>query len=448
MMRRRVPEWFTQGKAKERLHRWWPWVVSSICAGMYLYNREPFDEAAGTVVTGIRRPLLKTMEWIELHDVDPETMALELPPDVLFGPLEFPKQMRFLLAALRADNELADGYLARILVDYMDLSLDPPVLKEEDLMKSGGKELLDFSIEDFTGTGSRAKRKYIFFQPDQFLQFVNFIAPYPALTEYFVRERDGVSLVFQALRHCQDPYSRVLAMRALTIFAFTQKEDGTVEREILKSNGVKTVVDLYKQSTGDPTDTRFHTLLLSSIMRLYPTDGGREFLESGGVEATVNVMNITRYKGLPQHLRVLHDCQRLPKSATGGVSVNKRIEDAEFLGVAMGVLESFPEFYEATGDVLKLVKDIIPSEGTPLDLLEYRAMPVLSKFFVRWRDDLAFQTDGTRTLVASLFGLMLNDKTCQRCFDPSVASYELQECLRTARTCVEDEKQKRVFVPS
>lgn len=39
--------------------------------------------------------------------------------------------MRFLLAALRADNELADGYLARILIDHMDLSLDPPILKEK-----------------------------------------------------------------------------------------------------------------------------------------------------------------------------------------------------------------------------------------------------------------------------------------------------------------------------
>ncbi|KAL7695061.1 hypothetical protein NQL31_002888 [Lotmaria passim] len=444
MMRRGAPDWFTHGKARERFHRYWPWVLSTFCAGLYFYNREPFDDAASTIVTKIRRPLLRTMEWVELHDVDPETMALELPPDMLFGPLEFSKQMRFLLAALKADNELADGYLARVIIDHMDLSFDPPILSEEDFLAAGGKELLNFSVEDFTGTGSRSQRKHIFFQPDQFLQFINVIAAYPKLTEYFVNEKDGVELVLRAYRHSKDPYARVLAMRSLTLFAFTQPVDGVVERMILQSNGVKTVVDAYKQSSGDPTDTRFLTLLLSSIMRHYPKEGGKEFIDADGVEATVGNLNIARYKGVPQHLRVIHDAQRLPKQAVGAEPVNARLEDADFLGVAMGVLDAFPEFYEATGDLLKLVTEVVPAYAEPLELLEYRAMPILSKYFVKWREDQSFQTDGTRTLVAKLFELMLNDKTCKRCYDPSVASYELLECLKTAKTAIQDEKEKRV----
>lgn len=423
-------------------------MLSTVCASMYLYNREPFDEAAGTLVTKVRRPLLKTMEWIELHDVDPETMALELPPDMLFGPLPFAQQMRFLLAALNADNELADGYLARILVDHMDLSLDPPILSEADFLTAGGKELLNFSVEDFTATGSRKERRHIFFQPDTFLEFVNCIAVYPTLSAYFVQEKDGVELVFRALRHSKDPYARVLAMRSLTLFAFTQKDDGVVERRILQTDGVKAIVDAYKQSSGDPTETRYPTLLLSSILRHYPVEGGREFVMADGIEATVNNINIARYKGIPQHVRLLHDAQRLPKAAYGRETINARIEDADFLGVAMGVLDAFPEFYEATGDLLRLVSDVVPSQAPPLELLEYRAMPILSKYYVRWKEDQGFQTDGTRATVAQLFNLMLNDKTCKRCYDPSVASYELLECLKTAKAAIKDEKEKRVTVPA
>ncbi|EPY24611.1 hypothetical protein AGDE_12260 [Angomonas deanei] len=333
MMRRRLPEWMAKPKTKERFHRYWPWVLSSVCAALYFFNREPFEEAAGTIVTKIRKPMLRTMEWIEVHDVDPETMSLELPPDMLFGPLEFNQQMKFLLAALRTDNELADGYLARIIVDYMDLTLDPPNLKEEDFLKAGGRELLDFSIEDFTGTGSRKMRKHIFFQPNVFLQLVNMLAPYPSLTEYFVNEKDGINLVLQAYRHSTDEYSRVMATRALTLFAFTQKKDGNVERRILQADGMKTLIEAYKLSTGDPTDTRFCTLLLSSLLRHYPKEAGKEFLEAEGIEATIGNMNIARYKGIPQHLRVLRDAQKLPKQAYGNTAVNTRIEDAEFLGL-------------------------------------------------------------------------------------------------------------------
>ncbi|KEG11649.1 hypothetical protein DQ04_02401030 [Trypanosoma grayi] len=441
-MMRRAPEWFTRGRARERFHQLWPWALSSTCAVMYFYNREPFDEIAGTVATKIRKPLLKTMEWIELHDVDPETMALELPPDALFGPLEFPKQMRFLLAALRADNELADGYLARVLVDHMDLSLDPPILSEADLLAAGGKELLTFAIDDFLGEGTRKTRKHVFFQPDEFLRLINFICVYPSLTEYFVKQRDGVELVLRALKHSRDEYARVLALRSICLFCFTQREDGDVERRVLQANGAKQIVDAWKQSSGDPTDTRYITLLISSILRHYPKEGGKEIIDADGVQAAVNNLNIARYKGLPQHIRVLHDMQQLPPVACGAKTVNTRIEDADFIPVAMGVLDAFPEFYETAGDILHLLEEIVPSETAPFSLLEYRAMPILSKFYVRWKDDNLFQTDGTRAQVVRLFKMMLEDRTCQRCFDPSVASYELQECLRTATEAIRAEEGK------
>ncbi|CBH15550.1 hypothetical protein, conserved [Trypanosoma brucei gambiense DAL972] len=445
---RRGPQWFIQSRSRERFHQLWPWALGGVCATLYFFNREPFEEMAGTVVTKIRKPLLKTMEWIELHDVDPETMALELPPDVLFGPLEFSKQMRFLMAALRADNELADGYLARVLVDHMDLSLDPPLLTEKEILETGGRQLLDFAIEDFLGAGSRKTRKHIFFRPDQFLRLINFLAVYPSLTNYFVKERNGVDMIFRALRHSSDEFARVLALRSLCLFCFTQCEDGDVERRIMQANGVEQIVKAYKQSTGDPTDTRYITLLISSLLRHYPLEGGKEFIEADGIQAAVDNLNIARYKGIPQHVRVLHDAKRLPPAAIGGRSINSRIEDADFIPIAMGLLDAFPEFYEASSEILLLLRSIVPSCASPFNLLEYHAMPILSKYYVRWQNDTVFRTDGTLQLLVELFKLMLEDPTCQRCFDPSVASYELQECLRTARAAIEAESSKPVVQPT
>nr|CCC93672.1 unnamed protein product [Trypanosoma congolense IL3000] len=438
-MMRRGSQWFSHGRSRERFHQLWPWALGGVCSVLYFFNREPFEEIAGTVAMKIRKPLLRAMEWVEIHDVDPETMALELPPDVLFGPLEFSQQMQFLLTALREDSELADGYLARVLVDNMDLSMDQPILKEQEVIKACGKEILDFAVEDFLGAGSRKTRKHIFFRPDQFLRLVNFIAAYPSLTEHFVRDCNGVELVLRALRHSNDEFARVLALRSLCLFCFTQHEDGSVERRILQANGVKHIVKAYKQSTGDPTDTRYITLLISSVLRHYPEEAGREFLDAGGVQAAVDNLNIARYKGIPQHIRVLHDAQRLPVAAVGTEAINARIEAADFIPVALGLLESFPEFYEASVEVLRLLLNIVPSIAAPFSLLEYRAMPILSKYYVQWQNDIAFETDGTRKMLVQLFKLMLTDPTCKRCFDPSVASYELQECLRTANTAVQAE---------
>lgn len=415
--------------------------MSSACAVMYTYNREPFDEVAGAVVTRMRKPLLKGTEWLERHDVDPETMVLDLPPDMLFGPLAFEQQMKFLITALKSDNELAEGYLARIFIDYMDLSLDPPMLDEKRLLNNNIKELLAFAVEDFTDT--RKDRKHKFFHPDVFLRLINWISPYPELAAEFVEKHDGVQHIFDALRFCKEDYGRVLALRSLCLFAFTQKNDGSIEKKILERNGVKAIVDCYKQSSGDPTDTRYLTILLSSILRHYPVEGGKEFFEADGVEAAVTNLNVGRYKGFPQHLRVLHDCRTIPKKSWGNQNPEERILDADFVPVAFGVMDTFPEFYEVVGDVLYLLNDLAP-HTTPFTFLEYRAFPVLAKVYVRYMEDKVFQTDGTRRAMAKLANSMMNDPKCKRALDPSVASHELKAAIRTLNDLVQADKENRV----
>jgi hypothetical protein len=367
--------------------------------------------------------------------------VLDLPPDMIFGPLDLGQQMKFLLVALKADNELADGYLARIFVDYMDLSLDPPMIPEKRLLDNHIKELLSFACEDFSDL--RPGRKHKFFHPDVFLRLVNWIAPYPEIAKEFVEKHDGVQLLLDALRFSKEDYGRVLAMRSLCLFSFTQKNDGDIERRILQRNGVKAIVDCYKQSSGDPTDTRSITILLSSILRHFPVEGAKEYFDADGVEATVNNLNVGRYKGFPQHLRVLHDCRKAPKSSWGAQNPDERILDADFIPVAFGVIDTFPEFYEVVGDVLYLMNDLAP-HTKPFTFLEYRAFPVLAKVYVRYMEDKVFQTDGTRRAMAKLANSILNDPTCKRALDPSVASHELQAATRTLNDLVKADKENRI----
>ena len=271
---------------------------------------------------------------------------------------------------------------------------------------------------------------------------VNWIAPYPQLSSYFVRECNGIPLLMDALRFSKEDYARVFAMRSLTLFAFTQKDDGDVERRLMQCNGMKQVVDSYRQSSGDPTDTRFLTLLLSSLLRHFPQAAGREFIEARGVESIVNNLNIARYKGFPQHLRVLRDAQHLPQSVSSA-PVDKLFYEADFIPVALGILEAFPEFYGVVGDLLHTL-DSVGQYARPIEMLEYRALHIFAKLYSKYQNDTVFQTDGTRKKLAELARRILNDSTCQRCFDPSVATRELTIVLNTMNHLIRADESKFV----
>lgn len=460
---RRLPTWF-QPQSQLKFQKTWPWALGGLCGLLYFYNPQPFDELAGAALTKVRKPVLKGMEWMDIHDVDTETLALELPPDQLFGPLAFPQQMKFLLQSLKADNELADGYLARLCLDNLDLSLDPLTKTpfEAEMLANGGQELLDFAVEDFTER--RVPRKHKFFHPDAFLRVINWLALYPTLGSRFVNEKDGVNLILTALRHATEDYSRVLAMRCLCIFSLQQEVDGTVEKLILRHGAMKTVVDCYRQSTGDPTDTRFLTLLLSSLIRHYPEAAAREIEKSGGIQVVVDNLNISRYKGVPQHLRVINDMRtRLPlvrpasevsveqqlEKETGVaaaapknpkvVPVDEELYNADAIPVMLGVMEVFPEYYESVKVMLPLLRDI-SHYAKPFEMLEYNSFVIFSKILARYADDAQFNADGLKTVMAQIVEPMLSDSQCKRALDPSVMGFELEAALKLMTALVNAEK--------
>ena len=478
-MQRRAPAWFTDGKVRERVHRWWPWALGTFAAAMYWANPEPLEEVRVASLANYRRPFLKAAEWIEVRDVDPESAALELPPQMIFGPLALEQQMRFVLQALREDNDLADDYVTRLVIDTMDMSLDPP--RDDLFVRSGGKALLQFAVDDFTDRRPNRKRK--FFGPDSFLRLLNMCAPHYELADYFVRECNGVELVFVALKDAENEYARVLATRSLTLFALLQSRDGTVERDIIRGGFLPQLVDTYRLSTGDPTDTRFSTMLISSVMRLFPRSEPvyNTLVAENLVSAVVQNLNLTRYKGVPQHLRVLQDLDNMrtrlgidggayagvaaaapdgseqnnsirqlqvskrPRTGpvtvapedvatVGGVprpvmppprtkfqayfakdeppavmpesyrapppldlhaTIDQLAVDAELVPVALGVLDVFPEYFEASLEVLKWVERLVERGATtPFELLEYKGASVLMRVVGRLEKEPQFFARG------------------------------------------------------
>lgn len=435
-MMRRAPKWFQESKWKNAFHQWWPWGLSFTMAIMYQHQPEPFEEIASSVITKIRKPLLKATEFVEQHDMDPETFSLELPPDQLFGPLQFEDQMKFLLEALKTDNELGDGYLARMCIDHMDMSLDAPPPGDK-LEAHGGKWLLDFAVSDFTET--RVPRKHKFFTADALIRVVNWMANRPKLAEHFVQDHDGVNLLFRALKAANEMYSRIMVLRILTLFSFEQRNDGDIEKRILMGNHLPEILWAYKDSSGDPTETRLITMLLSSVMRHFPAAVDNvEILEDMTFHAVHN-LNIARYKGIPHHLRVIDDLRNLPFQKENPHKIDKMLYEAELIPVSMGIIDVFPEYYEACGSLIKLLDDT-RSCARPFDFLEYRMLDVFVKFYGKFHEEEYFRNDGTFKRMAELTEWLMNDKECQRAFDPSVTTKDMKIVLHQVQVMLDDSK--------
>ena len=490
---KRAPLWFTHGKTRTRVQKYWPYGIGLLMGGLYYLAPEPFEEVRVSTLAAMRRPVLKGTEWLETRDVDPETMALELPPDQIFGPLSTAQQITFLLQALRDDNELADGYISRFVIDHMDFSLDPSPFTEalcgaggggggEGVAGKGIRELIDFAFADFEE--QRADAKHKFFGADQFLRFLNVVCNVPELAEYMLAKHAAVPIVFRALAEAHDEYARVYAMRVATLLAILQPRDGYVEAQLIKHRLLPRLVDSYRQSTGDPTDTRYQTLLLSSCLRLYPELAYPVMASEGIVGAAIANLNVTRYKGIPQHLRIIQDLVDVrPRSVAAGTlppasekghrklshepvsttaqdppppaaAATKRgkaeptmldaafantptpaaaapkgaidrpmsmedpaapVEDmliqADFIPVALGVLEVFGEYREATEKLIELLVRVRPRIAA-VDLLEYRALEVSCRALAKldhrdeWRSSTA-----RRSLLLFAHGVM-SDPVC------------------------------------
>eukprot|EP00658_Telonema_sp_P-2_P084289 TRINITY_DN9318_c0_g1_i2.p1 TRINITY_DN9318_c0_g1~~TRINITY_DN9318_c0_g1_i2.p1 ORF type:complete len:206 (+),score=60.91 TRINITY_DN9318_c0_g1_i2:221-838(+) len=199
------------------------------------------------------------------------------------------------------------------------------------------------------------------------------------------------------------------------------------------------------------------------MARHYPEAAARELEKCGGFQVAVDNLNISRYKGVPQHLRVLNDLRQLPpvrpaatilleqaeEKETGKkvevpknakhVSVDEELYNADVIPVMLGVMEVFPEYYESVKTMMPMLRDI-SIYSKPFEMLEYRSFIVFSKLLARYSDDIQFNADGVKTVMAEMAEKMLNDPTCKRALDPSVMGFELEAALKLMTALVESEK--------
>ena len=548
---KRAPVWFTHGKTRERIHTYWPWLAGAAVGAMYWYQPEPFEQVRTAGLYAVRRPVLQSTQWLEVRDVDPESMALDLPPDQIFGPLPLKQQVEFIMQALNEDNELADGYITRLVIDHMDLSLDPPFLGDV-FVEAGAAQIMRFAVKDYLEEREGAKHR--FFDADRFLRFINICANHDQLASELVDTHDGVNLLFKAMSEATNEYARVLGMRAVTLCAFQQAKDGDVEKRIVDGGYLPRMVNFYRQSTGDPTDTRFVTLLFSSILRMYPKEVYDAAIEANLIKTTVNNLNIARYKGVPQHIRILQDLEKARVAAkgesaadavteatrktaearskkgwfgfignkpateedakkmqqgasssssseqqadeegaatpqpgddlkdltrTGAVSrrgprvkgvqevtweshrenpnelppmpppknpnapVGELLVESDFVPVALGICDVFPEYFESSRELIHLLRSLKPYI-TPFDLFELRFLAVASKLWNRHGEDRDFEEHGVAAALEDLTQWIMNDPECKPYLSMTskATNAEIKTSIKAMQTNLERRAQR------
>eukprot|EP00760_Papus_ankaliazontas_P029188 PhM_4_TR4157/c0_g1_i1/m.73999 len=375
-MMRRAPFWFTNKENRERFRQLWPWGVGLLMGALYQYNPLPFDDLMSGGVSSVRKPLLGFFERVERYDMDPEVIALELPPDQLFGPLPMKQQVFFALQALEEENELGDHYITRMIIDQADFGLDPPALGDA-FVEAGGGDLFREAIRRYR---NRDKERIKFFTHDQFLRMASVACSHRVLAEEFLdKTQDAIPLLLTAMREAYDDYSRHFGLRTLVLLSMAQKKDGTVEKTILQNpDGLRHLIEMYAKSSGDPHETRYVTMLLSSILRT-TKDGPSRFLAEGGMEALVSGLNVTMYKAVPQHVRLFNDIMASkPKEVRAFLA---RTDD--IVPVMLGVMGSYPEYKEMQAPLCRILREGAATKA-PFEMMQYGALSTFSREVARY----------------------------------------------------------------
>ena len=404
MIRKYVaPQWYRGNeRGWERFHNIWPWAAGMLAGGLYYINPVPMDDAMRAGWAAMRGPLLRNISKLEAFDESPEVISLELPPDYMFGPLPLKQQMFFAIQALEEDNELGDGYITRMITDRFEFGLGN-AFGENAFYEAGGEKLYDEAVRRWRDYDNQRVK---FFNSDRFLRLMNIALESKEIAQKHVKSKDGVALLLKAAKEGTDPYSPHLCSRALALLAIHQGKDGTVERSIFKNpGGVELLCDLYTRASGDPLETRYYTLLLSSILRVVP-QASKQFVECGGIAAVFAGMNKTMFKALPQHLRVFRDIQKREPKA-----VERYLKESDApMAILIGVIKNCSSYFEMQGHLFTILQACMQARG-PFELVEYGGVDLIAKSMAAWPREIA-GTAGLHERWEAMYRSILTDPTC------------------------------------
>ena len=329
------------------------------------------DDIGSAIYASFRYPLLRFTERLEKFDNDPEVRSLELPPEQVFGPLPLKQQLFITLQALEEENELADHYLTRLVIDHIDLGLEPSPLGSA-FLDAGGDALCREAVRRFRDL---SHQRIKFFTADRFIRFLSIALPHAPIAREYLKEKDAIDLLFRALHDRVDPYIPHLATRLLVLLALHQPTDGEVERRVLQNpQAVPALVDYLNTCSGDPQDTRYVFMLLSALARSHPTLASAPFRTHHVLEAVFHNMNLAMHKGLSQHLRVLGDMEQLDPR---GVEAHMA-QSNDPLTVLLGVTNTFKSYAEIQTPLCRWLRRGVEARS-PGEFMAYGGLPILAR---------------------------------------------------------------------
>ena len=428
-MIRRAPHWYRSEKGWERIHSIWPWAAGFLAGGLYYLNPAPMDDVLRAGFAGVRQPMLNAVSKLEKADDDLELAALELPPDYLFGPLPLKQQIFFAKQALEEDNELGDNYITRMIIDRFDFGLSNAFGKSL-WYENGGEGLYDEAVRRYRDLDNQHVK---FFNSDRFARIMNIALESKELAQKHLESKDGVALLLKAAKEGSDPYTPHLCTRALALLAIHQKTDGHLEKTITQvPDGLRSLCDIYEKGSGDPLDTRYVTLLLSSILRTVPK-APKRFVECDGIGSIFKGLNKSMYKAVPQHFRLYNDIlKREPKA------VHKHlVASDEPLSILLGVARSYPNYFEVQEQMYSMIGECIETRG-PLEFVEYGGVDIVERAMQKWP---AGVNDAQRLYDRwnAMYRSVLNDKECQKY---SIDSDELKKVLERVQMYFKEKEKE------
>jgi hypothetical protein len=313
------------------------------------------------------------------------------------------------------------------------------------------------------------------------------------------------------------------------------------------------MISFYRQSTGDPTDTRFVTLLMSSMLRQFPRETYQAAVDNNLVKVVVSNLNIARYKGVPQHIRLIHDLEKaravvygengdskhremlkaaeqkpsrgwfgffggkdnktttrqlespvakdvsrsseedelfnasagtsgelrdmrhvqakpgaarrrkagvqdvqweshynepnelppLPPPKDTKAPVDELLIESDFVPVALGVCDVFPEYFEVTRELVHLIR-AAKHNVTPFDLFELRFLAVACKLVSRHGKDADFEAHGMGEALVDLTQYIFNDSECRPYLDLNckATNNEIKLSIKTMQDFIVDRENR------
>jgi hypothetical protein len=143
---------------------------------------------------------------------------------------------------------------------------------------------------------------------------------------------------------------------------------------------------------------------------------------------------------------VVEDTLALPPPADLYAPVDRLLYEADFLPVALGVMDVFPEYFETSVAITRMVERMRTSGVTSnFELLEYRVLPIMAKVIARLERDPNFEAQGGAAAIERVVAPIFRDPVCvpfTRREKPQ-GSTEMQTAAANVRTFLEQRDNLR-----